>query len=114
MNTMKRLVAMLLVLAMALSLAACGAQKQDALQSAQQQEDTLDREDKELIAELIGGQEDASDLTDEELDKIRRFERDVMMRNFERTMRDHGIVDKESADRYLQKCWNDVLDKVKE
>ena len=53
-------------------------------------------------------------LTDEELDKIRRFERDVMMRNFERTMRDHGIVDKESADRYLQKCWNDVLDKVKE
>ena len=70
MNTMKRLLAMVLVLAMALSLAACGAPaKKDALQNTQQ-EDTLFREDKELIAELIGGQEDASDLTDEALDAL--------------------------------------------
>ena len=78
MHMFKRLMAVLLTLAMLLSLAACGAPaKQTAqdqgLSGAQQDvSSTVDmtREDKELIAELIGGEENASDLSDDELDAL--------------------------------------------
>lgn len=70
MNTMKRLLAMLLALSVVLSLAACGKPAaKDELQNVDPQVDTLDREEMELIAELIGGQ-DASDMTDEELEEL--------------------------------------------
>ena len=78
MQMFKRLLAVLLALSLALSLAACGS---PAKQSAQEQGSSgvqqdgssttdMDREDKELIAELIGNQENASDLSDKELDAI--------------------------------------------
>lgn len=91
MEKMKRILALLLVMAMVMSLAACG---KPAAQNAAQPEATqpeaaqaekpvsvsvekevpddltaLDREDKELIAELIGGQ-DGTELTDQELDTL--------------------------------------------
>lgn len=77
---MKRIIAMLLCICMVLSFAACGAPaKMDAAQPGQDQPvkdilqvqdpEEMDREQKELVAELIGGQ-DASDLTDAELDAV--------------------------------------------
>lgn len=77
---MKRIIAMLLCICMVLSFAACGAPaKMDAAQPGQDQPvkdilqvqdpEEMDREQKELVAELIGGQ-DASDLTDEELNDL--------------------------------------------
>ena len=74
----KRLMAALLALTMLLSLAACGtpakqtAQDQGASGAQQDVSSTVDmtREDKELIAELIGGQENTSELSDDELDAL--------------------------------------------
>ena len=48
-------------------------------------------------------------LSDEEMDKVRQFEREMMISSFEESMRNHGITDKESADRYLQECREDAL-----
>ena len=91
MEKMKRILALLLVMAMVMSLAACGipaaqnaAQPEATQPEAAQTEEpvsvgvkkevpddltALDREDKELIAELIGGQ-DGTELTDQELDTL--------------------------------------------
>ena len=73
---LKRVLALALVLAMLLGLAACTQTPQNAQlpeQEAQLQQNVdqeLNRQDKELIAELIGGQDDAQDLTDAELDGL--------------------------------------------
>ena len=49
-------------------------------------------------------------LSDEEIDKIKQIERKEMMQAFEESMmRNHGITDRESADRYLQKCKEEVM-----
>ena len=65
MKTMKRMLAMLLVLAIVLGLCACGAPAKKQVVDT----DSMSREDKELIAELIGG-EDATKMTDKELDEL--------------------------------------------
>ena len=67
---MKRMIALLLCICMLMSLAACGVQPAQK-ESAQSQGNTeeMSREDKELVAELIGKQ-DGSDLSDEELDQL--------------------------------------------
>ena len=72
---MKRVLAMLLCICMLLSIAACGApakktaQKQPETSQSQpsqaekpkeEKSEALSREDKELVAELIGGKENAS------------------------------------------------------
>ena len=74
MKKMKRLIALLLALAIALSLVACGApaaqKKTEASgNNTSVNADELSREDKELIADLVGGV-DASDMSDEELDVL--------------------------------------------
>ena len=56
---MKRMIALCLALTMLLGMAGCGAAPQSAqapAQSQQKEDQSLDRQDKELIAELIGGQ----------------------------------------------------------
>ena len=66
----KRLMAMLLVLTMVLSMAACGAPRKQEEQTQLppvSNEEELSREDMELIVELLGDGEDPSRLTDEEL-----------------------------------------------
>ena len=79
--TVKRIATLLLALAMLMSMAACGlqpetAKKPDSSAQASRQEvtlpaesdaDALSREDQELIAELIGGEQNPEDLSDEEL-----------------------------------------------
>lgn len=79
MMTMKQIVTMLLVLTMLFGMVACGAQpemaqKPDSSVQTPQQEamqpsekDTLTRQDQELIAELIGGEQNPEDLSDEAL-----------------------------------------------
>ena len=73
MKQMKKWIAALLALAITMSLAACGApaaQKESAQSNKiPEKVEDMDREDKELIADLIGGK-DGSDLTDEELDEL--------------------------------------------
>ena len=73
MMQMKKWIAALLALAITMSLAACGApaaQKESAQSNKiPEKVEDMDREDKELIADLIGGK-DGSDLTDEELDEL--------------------------------------------
>ena len=77
----KRTLALVLALAIVLGIAACGAkpaqqdtaaqsQAQVQLQTGSSAEQEYTREDKELIAELIGGVESPSDLTDQELDAL--------------------------------------------
>ena len=82
MMTMKRIVTMLLALAILLSMAACGAQPEVAeqpdasVQTSQLEtalsadKNELSRQDQELIAELIGGEQNPSDLSDEELNDL--------------------------------------------
>lgn len=83
MKLVKRSLAMLLVAAMLLSFAACGAPKAQQEQTEQlevqpeaptkdQATDLqdMDRQDKELIAELVGGNQEADQLTDQELDQL--------------------------------------------
>jgi len=79
MKTMKRTLALLLAVAMLLGMAACGGKPQQTLRAPQQvqpqqaqpdQDKELSREDKELIAELIGDEANAGDKTDEELDQL--------------------------------------------
>ena len=48
-------------------------------------------------------------LPDEELDKVKQFEREMMTKAFEESMHNHGVTDKESADRYLQECRESAL-----
>ena len=73
---LKRVLALVLALTMLLGMAACTKVPQNTLTSAQENQaqmdgdQTLYRQDKELIAELVGGQEEASDLTDAELDAL--------------------------------------------
>ena len=73
---LKRVLALVLALTMLLGMAACTKAPQNTQTSAQENQaqmdgdQTLDRQDKELIAELVGGQEEASDLTDAELDAL--------------------------------------------
>ena len=69
---MKRWIAFLLALSVVFSLVACGApgkQETENLSLQVENTDEMDREDKELVAELIGGT-DASDMTDAELDAL--------------------------------------------
>ena len=69
---MKRWIAFLLALSVVFSLVACGApgkQETENLSLQVENTDEMDREDKELVAELIGGQ-DASGMTDTELDAL--------------------------------------------
>ena len=53
-------------------------------------------------------------LPDEELDKVKQFEREMMMKAFEESMHNHGVTDKESADRYLQGCRENALQMMEE
>jgi len=78
-NTWKRILSLVLTLAMLLSLAACGAapqeqasqnQSQVQLQTGNKGQQEYTREDKELIAELTGGVEDPAALSDEELNEL--------------------------------------------
>ncbi len=76
MKNLKRSFALLLALVMLFGMAACGQQPADTAQTPQEdavqtpQEDTLSREDKELIAELIGGEQNADALSDEALSEL--------------------------------------------
>ena len=71
--SLKQVLALILALAMLLSMAGCVKAPQNAQVADQDQsnaEQELDRQDKELIAELIGGENDPQDLTDEQLDDL--------------------------------------------
>ena len=72
---MKRAIAMLLAIVMTLGMAACGTPKtasqvsglsQDAI-NAEKKPEAYTRQEKELIVDLMGGGENAADMTDEEL-----------------------------------------------
>ncbi len=66
----KRLLALVLALAMLASLAACGKAPEETLQTPAPGSQEFTREEKELIAQLVGGETETEDLSDPELDQL--------------------------------------------